>query len=429
VIGYFGALARWVDVPLVEAVARSHPEATIVLAGGHFDVDLGPLERLPNVRLLGQRPYAEMPRLLWGFDVCLIPFVVNDITEATNPVKFYEYLFSGKPVVAPALPELEPFADVAYLARDRGHFVDQLDRALAERADDPRREQRRRLAEVNDWSRRYDVMDEVVRGLFPLVSVVVVTYGQLELTQACLDSLREGETWPHLEIVVVDNASPDGTPAYLRSLAEHDGRVRGVWNSTNLGFPAAINVGVRAARGEIVVLLNNDTVVPPGLIGRLVHHLLGDASIGLICPTTNFCGNEARIEADYTDLSALPAFAAARAHDFAGQTFEIPVAAMYCVAARAEVLRAVGPLDERFGIGLFEDDDFSQRTRAAGFRVVCANDAYVHHFGQGTFRLLSSHEYSSLWRRNQAHFEAKWGAPWTPHRARAGVAPLDSRIG
>ena len=57
-----------------------------MLAGGHFDVDLSALERLaPNVRLLGQRPYEEMPKLLWSFDVCIIPFLVNDITDATEP--------------------------------------------------------------------------------------------------------------------------------------------------------------------------------------------------------------------------------------------------------------------------------------------------------------------------------------------------------
>ena len=90
VIGYYGALASWVDAPLLSKIADAHPEATLVLAGGHFDVDLSDIAKRPNVRLLGQRPYEEMPQLLYDFDVCMIPFLVNDITEATNPVKFYE---------------------------------------------------------------------------------------------------------------------------------------------------------------------------------------------------------------------------------------------------------------------------------------------------------------------------------------------------
>src|SRR6476661_7393351 len=140
VIGYYGALASWVDVELIGKIARHFPQATFVLAGGAFDVDLAAVERLPNVRLLGARPYEEMPRLLWHFDACVIPFLVNDITQATNPVKFYEYLSAGKPVVAPRLDELLPYADLCYLADGHDAFLAALESALAEPADDPRRE-------------------------------------------------------------------------------------------------------------------------------------------------------------------------------------------------------------------------------------------------------------------------------------------------
>ena len=133
-----------------------------------------------------------------------------------------------------------------------------------------------------------------------------MTYGGLELTKGCLESLSR-ETWPRLEVIVVDNASSDGTPGYLMEAAK-DPRVRTILNAENRGFAAANNQGIAAARGEIVVLLNNDTVVPPGLIGRLARHLERDPSIGLLCPTTNFCGNEARVEPDYTEISGLPAY-------------------------------------------------------------------------------------------------------------------------
>ena len=250
IIGYYGALASWVDVPLIVKVARRHPEATIVLAGGHFDVDLSPVAELPNVRLLGQRPYEEMPGLLWNFDVCMIPFLVNDITEATNPVKFYEYLYGEKPVVAPDLVELRPFAGVSYLAKGHEEFLEQIDRALAEAKDDPRRPERRAIAEANDWSVRYRAIDEAVGETYPVVSIVIVTYGGLELTKNCLDSLLEGETWPRLDVIVVDNASPDGTKDYLAEVAKKDPRVRCFFNSRNLGFAAANNLGIRHAGGE-----------------------------------------------------------------------------------------------------------------------------------------------------------------------------------
>ena len=429
VIGYYGALASWVDVPLLEKIAAKHPEATIVLAGGHFDVDLSPLGACRNVRLLGQRPYDEMPKLLWNFDVCIIPFLVNEITEATNPVKFYEYLYGGKPVVAPALTELLPYESLAYLARGHEEFLGKLDAALAEPADDPRRAERRRVAEENDWARRYAAIDAGLAQAHPLVSVVVVTYGGLELTKACLESLLQGETWPRLEVLVVDNASSDGTPKYLRALSAEDARVRCILNAANRGFAAANNQGAAQARGEIVVLLNNDTVVPPGLLGRLAAHLERDRSIGLLCPTTNFCGNEARVESGYAELADLPAFAAARARGFRGRIFDIAVAAMYCVAMRRSVFQQVGPLDEAYGIGMFEDDDFAVRMRKAGYRVACAEDAYVHHVGQGAFRKLPPEQYDALWKKNQAYFEKKWAVQWKPHTPRVGVAAVSSKVG
>jgi GT2 family glycosyltransferase len=429
VIGYYGALASWVDVPLLTRIAEAHPDATIVLAGGQFDVDLTPISSRPNVRLLGQRPYDEMPQLLWNFDACIIPFLVNDITEATNPVKFYEYLYGGKPVVAPALTELLPYADVSYLARGHDEFLAQLERALAEPADDPRRGARREVAEENDWAHRYEAIDDGLVEAHPIVSVVIVTYGGLELTKACLASLLERETWPRLDVIVVDNASSDGTPDYLEMVAAADARVRCVYNRENRGFAAANNQGIALAMGEVVVLLNNDTVVPPGLMGRLAGHLRRDASIGLLCPTTNFCGNEARVEPDYAEIAGLPSFAARRARDFRGRVFDIGVAAMYCVAARRQVLDEVGPLDEAYGVGMFEDDDFAVRMRAKGYRVACAEDAYVHHVGQGAFRKLSPEAYDQLWKKNQAYFEKKFGVAWKAHVPRKGVAAVASKVG
>jgi GT2 family glycosyltransferase len=428
IIGYYGALASWVDVPLLEKIARRFADGTIVLAGGRFDIDLSPIENLPNVRLLGQRPYAEMPALLWNFDVCIIPFQVNAITEATNPVKFYEYLWGEKPVVAPNLTELKPFADLCYLARDADDFVRQIERALGEGPEDPRRRRRRAAAVDNDWTARYRAIDTAVARFFPRVSVVVVTWGGHALTRACIESLR-AESWPNVEVIVVDNASTDATVPYLERVAAEDPRIRLILNSTNRGFAAANNAGARIATGEIIVLLNNDTVVPPGLLGRLTRRLIRDPGIGVLCPTTNFAGNEAKVDPDYSDISGLPAAAARRARDHAGSAFPIEVAAMYCIAMRREVLAAVGPLDEAYGVGMFEDDDFSLRVRQAGFSVLCAEDAYVHHVGQGSFRKLSPSQYQELWDRNKAYFEKKWGVTWRPHQPRAGTIASASKIG
>ncbi len=427
VVGCLGGGESSVDVELVETLARSRPDVTFVVDVGDRGTDLSLLAALPNIRLPGQPGIQERPQFLWHFDACLMPLAGTDWSAKAIPVEFFEYCFSGKPIVASDLAELRDLGDVGYLARYPVEFADRLDSALGEPADDPRREQRRALALASDWEVRCRSIGAAVSHAHRSVSIVVVTFGGLELTKNCLSSILTGETWPNLEVIVVDNASPDATRAHLETLALGNRRLRCVFNDSNLGFAAANNIGVRESTGEIVILLNNDTIVPPGMIGRLVAHLERNPTIGLVCPTTNFCGNEAKVEAHYETAVELSAWAARRAKEHAGELFDLPVAAMYCVGMRRSTFDRVGPLDEAFGVGLFEDDDYSLRMRREGFRVTCAEDAYVHHLGMGSFSQLPAAEYQAIWNRNRAHYEQKWGVTWRAHRGRVrpGSAPPD----
>jgi GT2 family glycosyltransferase len=140
--------------------------------------------------------------------------------------------------------------------------------------------------------------------------------------------------------------------------------------------------------------------------------------VGLVVSVTNWSGNESRIDVDYKDLTEMETFATERAASHDDERFEIGVAAMYCVGMRRDVYEKIGPLDERFTIGMFEDDDYSQRIREAGLRVVCGEDAFVHHFGQASFKKLPQKDYFELFERNKRLFEEKWGRPWVPHQDR-----------
>ena len=232
------------------------------------------------------------------------------------------------------------------------------------------------------------------RGNF---TVILVTYNALEYTRACLDTLGDAD------IVVVDNASTDGTVAFLRARGIHV-----IANDRNEGFPAAVNRGIAAAAdARVIVILNNDTLVPPGTLSRLVAHA-NDPAVGLVVATTNYSANESRVDVDYTTVDGLLTFAERRARENAGERFDIGTAAMYCVALRRDVWERVGPLDERFTVGTFEDDDYSERTHRAGLRVVCARDAFVHHYGSQSFDTIPPREYFALLERNRRLFEEKW---------------------
>ena len=251
---------------------------------------------------------------------------------------------------------------------------------------------------------------------FPLASIVIVTHDNLDLNRLCLESLVARTEWPGYEVIVVDNGSADGTPEMLARFAAAHPRVRVRALPENRGFPAAVNLALAGAAGDPVVLLNNDTVLTRGWLTGLRRHLAADPALGLVGPVTNAIANEARIDAGYADVRQLPAWAAAwtRAHD--GESFDISMLAFFCVAIRRRTLAEVGPLDERFGLGLFEDGDYNRRVRAAGWRVCCARDVFVHHWQNASFRRLGKDAYFALYEENRRKFEEKWGAaPSPPH--------------
>jgi GT2 family glycosyltransferase len=261
----------------------------------------------------------------------------------------------------------------------------------------------------------------------PEVSVVVVCHDGLPFTKLCLASLLERTAHPQLEVIVVDNGSRDGTAEYLDALPDTAPCVRVLRNAENRGFPAAANQGLAAARGATLVLLNNDVLVPAGWLDPLLA-ALADRGVGLAGPTTNRIGTEAEVEQEADTLAALELLAAERAAAHAGELRDVRMAAMFCLALRRETFTRIGPLDESFGLGLLEDDDYSERVRAAGLRVVCAEASFVHHFGEASFgALVASGARARLLRENRRRFEAKHGTAWVPYERRP--APRYAQLG
>jgi GT2 family glycosyltransferase len=249
-------------------------------------------------------------------------------------------------------------------------------------------------------------------------SIVVVTYDGLVFSRLCLESLLANTTGEDFELIVIDNGSADGTPAYLTKLAERDARVRVLLNGRNMGFAPACNQGFGLAGGEHLVLLNNDTMVPPGWLSRLLPHLR-NPGVGLAGPVTNRIGNEAEIETDYRTWGEFLEFARRRALDHAGEWLEVRTPAMFCLAMRRQTYLHIGPLDERYEVGLLEDDDYADRAREAGYQLRCVEDVVVHHFGEASFgRLVSDGEYSRILRANQQRYAEKWGRAWEPYGRR-----------
>ncbi len=420
IVGYFGAIADWIDLDLVARVARLRPHYSFVLIGQVFGRDVSALEALPNIFLLGNKNYADIPAYLYNFDACTIPFTLNQVTKATDPVKLYEYLSLGKPVVATDMPELSQCGDLLYIGKDAADFAEQLDLALTETGDELRA-RRIAFAAANTWTARVANIDAAISSTFPLVSILVVTYNSAEFIAPCLDSIRRNTAYPQYEVIIVDNNSSDETVDVLQKYALLDPRVQVTVLDTNKGFAAATNEAATRARGDYFLTLNADTMVTPGWITRLIRHNSADPTIGLVCPVTNFAGNEIKIDVTYRNYAEMEAFALSVAQEAMGRSLDVAMAPLFCALVPRRVWEEVGGLDEAFQIGMFEDDDFSHRIRNAGFRIVAAEDCFVHHFGQGSFRKLDSSEYNEIFETNRRRFEEKWKLRWSPHKPRPGV--------
>ena len=266
-------------------------------------------------------------------------------------------------------------------------------------------------------------------GERPAVSLVVVTHNGLAFSRMCVESLLASLDVPRLELIVVDNGSSDRTVDYIERLQERDSRVRLIAHGCNAGFAAAVNHGLAAATGDTLVVLNNDTILPRRSLSRLVRHL-EDTSIGLLGPVSNQAATEAEIDVTYRTYAELALAAEKRALTHPGRPVDLPVLTMFCVALRRDVYEAVGPLDERFEVALFEDDDYSLRVRRAGYRVAFAEDVLVHHFGEGSLgALVPTGQHASLFETNRRRFEQKWGIPWRQHARRSSARYLETVAG
>ncbi len=164
VIGFFGLLHDWIDQDLLGRVADAFPDAVLVLLG-KTRVDVSALARRPNVRLLGQKPYAELPAYAARFDVALVPFCLNELTRAVNPIKLREYLSAGIPVVSTSLPEIvalppDPFLHVAHTA---DAFVAAVGEVIATPPDAAARREAAQRARAESWEGRCAEIVRLVR--------------------------------------------------------------------------------------------------------------------------------------------------------------------------------------------------------------------------------------------------------------------------
>jgi GT2 family glycosyltransferase len=243
-------------------------------------------------------------------------------------------------------------------------------------------------------------------------SVVVLTHNALDYTKACLHSVLR-HTDSHHELILVDNGSTDGTVEYLQQIILSRPGSRLILNQENLGFAGGNNQGLAAARGKHIILLNSDAVVTAGWLERLVETAEEYPRAGLLGPVTNNISGMQKLTSvgyDEANLSGLSEFAVdcGRCHD--GRVERALRLTGFCLLIKRELLARIGGLDERFGQGNYEDNDYCLRAHLAGYESLIVRSCFVHHFGGASFQAAGV-DYDAQIRRQWEIFRSKWKIP------------------
>lgn len=257
----------------------------------------------------------------------------------------------------------------------------------------------------------------------PRLSIVIVSYNSRADLDACLGSLTSAPPAADHEIVVVDNASTDGTTTYLR---ERWPGVRLIEAGGNVGFARANNIGIRQSFGELVLLLNPDTVVPRGTLDRLVEILDDDASAAAVGP--RIVDRHGYAELSFgrmiSPLAELRQKVLVAGNDRRLPPFSTIVQGSTrrsgpvdwvsgaCLLARRSDLDAVGLLDERFFL-YTEDVDLCASLRSRGRRVLFAADVEIVHL-RGRSGVSAPGATQAAYRRSQLAFYEKHHPAWVP---------------
>ncbi|HVN48236.1 MAG TPA: glycosyltransferase, partial [Bacteroidota bacterium] len=244
----------------------------------------------------------------------------------------------------------------------------------------------------------------------PIVSIIALSYNQVEYTQAFIESLFR-HTNVAFELILIDNASDNKTIRYLNEVQRSHGNAKIIFNEENLGFPKGVNQGIRAATGKYFLIANNDIVVTDGWLERMVELAESNASIGIVGPMSNIVsGVQLDKNAKYNSLEEMHQYAAKGRNENGGKYAEFPRVAFLCTLIKREVIEKIGGLDERFSPGNFEDDDFCLRAQVAGYKTVIAQDVFIHHYGSKSFTANGVEEYNKRLEQNKQIFIDKWGA-------------------
>ncbi len=241
------------------------------------------------------------------------------------------------------------------------------------------------------------------------VAIIIVTYKNLDFTRVCVDSIMAYNLQDTYEIIIIDNASNDGTKEWL----SEQKNLKYIVNEDNLGFPAACNQGIMIAdKDSDIFLLNNDTIVMPNSIFCLRMGLYEDNHIGISGSVSNRVSNNQKIKEEFPSVDQYITYCEHNnIYDITKHEYRIKLVG-FAMLIKRKLLDSIGYLDEAYGLGHFEDDDICIRTVLEGYNIILCKDSFIYHFGNQSFvknkkENFQKHQDGIL--RNLKYFINKWG--------------------
>lgn len=238
------------------------------------------------------------------------------------------------------------------------------------------------------------------------VSFVILSYNTLDYTKACIESIRTTCFHKCYEIIVVDNASHDGSVEWLSGQDD----IILIKNYENKGFPAGCNQGINEAYPDNdIFLLNNDTILLPNSLFWLRIGLYNDDNVGAAGAVTNFASNGQIIGGHYNTIEEYIRFGTSinvpELNPYENKYFLV----MFAMLIKRKCLNSVGLLDEIFTPGNFEDTDYGLRILEIDYKCILCHNSYIYHFGSKSFK-KDSKQYKDIYYKNKEKFINKWGS-------------------
>lgn len=240
----------------------------------------------------------------------------------------------------------------------------------------------------------------------PYIDILLLSYGKFSTTtQPCLDSLLNDSRNEKYRLTVIDNHSPDDSADLIQDYLKDQPQVRTVFLKANIGFGGGMNHGASLATAEWLLLVNSDTVFTPGALDILYQSLSTQPDdVGMVGPITNAAGNGQGYNISGDRNAVLQT--AVNLQRVPSQV-HIPCYRLdfFCVAIRKNLWDKLHGLDPIFGLGYYEDTDFSMRAKEIGCKMMICEDAFVYHMGGSSF--AANPKTKSLIKRNKKIFQKR----------------------